>query len=92
MATILLTIDVNAKIVQEILGHANISMNPGVCGHVLPSMQRDAMDGMDDIFRGKNRDFERFHILLEFNIVDKLKIGLDSPTIRQRCSRPAFKI
>jgi integrase len=41
---------VYAKVVQEILGHANISMTLGIYGHVLPSMQRDAMEGMDDIF------------------------------------------
>ena len=52
-ATILLSMGVNAKVVQEILGHANISTTLGIYGHVLPSMQRDAMDGMDDLFRGK---------------------------------------
>ena len=51
-ATILLKMGVPAHVVQEILGHANISMTLGVYGHVLPSMQRDAMDGMDDIFGG----------------------------------------
>jgi len=43
---------VNVKVVQEILGHANISMTLNIYGHVLPSMQRDAMDGMDDLFEG----------------------------------------
>ena len=52
-ATILLSMGVNAKVVQEILGHANISTTLGIYGHVLPSMQRDAMDGMDDLFREK---------------------------------------
>src|SRR5437588_6003795 len=61
MATILLTIGVNAKIVQEILGHANISMTLGIYGQVLPSMQRDAMDGMDDIWGGKKaRPLEKY--------------------------------
>jgi site-specific recombinase XerD len=41
-ATILLSTGVNAKVVQEILGHANISTTLGIYGHVLPSMQRDA--------------------------------------------------
>ncbi len=50
-ATILLSMGVNAKVVQEILGHSNISMTLGVYGHVLPSMQRDAMDDMDRLFR-----------------------------------------
>ena len=51
-ATLLLSMGVNVKVVQEILGHANISMTLNIYGHVLPSMQRDAMDGMDDLFEG----------------------------------------
>jgi len=51
-ATILLSMGVNIKVVQEILGHANISMTLDIYGHVLPSMQRNAMDGMDDLFGG----------------------------------------
>jgi len=51
-ATILLSKGVNAKVVQEILGHANISMTLGIYAHVLPAMQRDAMGGMDDVFGG----------------------------------------
>ncbi|HEY6539795.1 MAG TPA: tyrosine-type recombinase/integrase [Ktedonobacteraceae bacterium] len=49
-ATILLSMKVDAKVVQEILGHANISMTLGIYGHVLPSMQKDAVDAMDDLF------------------------------------------
>ena len=43
---------VDAKIVQEILGQANIIMIPGIYGHVLPSMQREAVAAMDDLFGG----------------------------------------
>ena len=42
-ATLLLSMDVNAKVVQEILGHSNISMTMDTYSHVLPSMQREAM-------------------------------------------------
>lgn len=42
-ATILLAMGVNIKVVQEILGHSNISMTLGVYGHVLPGMQEEAM-------------------------------------------------
>ena len=49
-ATILLSMKVEAKAVQEMLGHVTISMTLDFYGHVLPSMQRDAMDGMDGIF------------------------------------------
>ena len=51
-ATILLSMGVPAKVVQEILGHSNISTTMNIYGHVFPSMQRDAMDNMDDLFGG----------------------------------------
>jgi integrase len=51
-ATILLSMGVAAKVVQEILGHGNISTTMNIYGHVLPAMQRNAMDDMDDFFRG----------------------------------------
>lgn len=48
-ATILLSMGVQGKVVQELLGHSNISITMDVYGHVLPSMQKDAMDKMDDL-------------------------------------------
>jgi len=39
-----------AKVVQQILGHSNISTTLNVYGHVLPEMHRDAMSKMDDFF------------------------------------------
>jgi len=42
---------VPAKVVQEILRHSRISMTLGVYSHVLPGMQKEAMDKMDDLFR-----------------------------------------
>lgn len=47
-ATLLLSMEVNPKIVQEILGHSNISMTMDIYSHVLPSMQREAMGKWDD--------------------------------------------
>ncbi|HEU5378169.1 MAG TPA: tyrosine-type recombinase/integrase [Ktedonobacteraceae bacterium] len=47
-ATLLLSMGVNPKIVQEILGHSTISMTMDVYSHVLPSMQREAMGKWDD--------------------------------------------
>jgi integrase len=41
-ATMLLLANVSAKVVQERLGHANITMTLGRYSHVLPSMQREA--------------------------------------------------
>jgi integrase len=42
-ATILISMGVNSKVVQERLGHSTISITLGVYGHVTESMQRDAM-------------------------------------------------
>ena len=49
-ATILISLGVNSKVVQERLGHSNISITLGVYGHVTESMQRDAMQKLDDAF------------------------------------------
>jgi integrase len=47
-ATLLLSMGVNPKVVQEILGHSTISMTMDVYSHVLPSMQQEAMGKWDD--------------------------------------------
>lgn len=49
-ATILISMGVNSKVVQERLGHSTISITLGVYGHVTESMQRDAMQKLDDAF------------------------------------------
>jgi len=51
-ATILLTMGVHPKIVQEILGHSTISMTMDTYSHLLPSMQDDATHKWDDLFKG----------------------------------------
>lgn len=51
-ATLLLSKGVHPKIVQEILGHSEISMTLDTYSHVLPTLQRDAMDGLNDFFDG----------------------------------------
>ena len=50
-ATILLSMSIHPKVVQEILGHNQISMTMDIYSHVLPTMQKDAMDKLDDAFR-----------------------------------------
>ena len=52
-ATILLGMGVHPKVVQELLGHSNISMTMDTYSHVLPSMQSEAMDKMDNLFKPK---------------------------------------
>jgi integrase len=48
-ATLLLSRRTHPKIVQEMLGHANISMTMDTYSHVLPDMQEKAVDAMDDV-------------------------------------------
>jgi integrase len=49
-ATILLSMGVPAKVVQEILGHSHISITLGIYAHVLPGMHKEAMKKMQDWF------------------------------------------
>ena len=46
-ATLLLGRNVNPKIVQEMLGHANISETMDTYSHVLPSMQESAASAIE---------------------------------------------
>jgi integrase len=46
-ATLLLRQGVNHKFVQELLGHADISLTLNVYSHVLPDMGDDAAGAMD---------------------------------------------
>ncbi len=46
-ATLLLSLGVHPKIVQELLGHTQISMTMDVYSHVLPSMQQDAISRLN---------------------------------------------
>lgn len=49
-ASILLSMDVHPKVVQELLGHNQISMTMDIYSHVLPTMQKEAMSKMNDVF------------------------------------------
>ena len=50
-ATILLGKGVHPKLVQELLGHSQMSITMDRYSHVLPSMQRDMMKGLDDLYK-----------------------------------------
>ncbi len=50
-ASILLSMGVHPKVVQELLGHSAISMTMDTYSHVLPSMHQEAMEKMDERFR-----------------------------------------
>ncbi len=49
-ASLFLAMDVHPKIVQEILGHSEISMTMDIYSHVLPTMQKNAMDKLNQAF------------------------------------------
>jgi integrase len=51
-ATMLLSLGVHPKVVQEILGHSQISMTMDIYSHVLPTMQREAMSKLNDALQG----------------------------------------
>jgi integrase len=54
-ASILLSMGINIKIIQQILGHSNISITLDTYSHLLPSMQDDAVNMWDKLFQ-KNED------------------------------------
>jgi integrase len=49
-ATMLLELGVHPKIVQERMGHSEISMTMDIYSHVMPTMQRQAIMQLDDAF------------------------------------------
>ncbi|GAC1384163.1 MAG: hypothetical protein NVS4B7_13290 [Ktedonobacteraceae bacterium] len=48
-ATLLLSMGTHPKIVQELLGHSQISMTLDTYSHVLPSLQEDAMSRLNTL-------------------------------------------
>ena len=48
-ATLMLQQGVHPKVVQERLGHSSISMTLGTYSHVLPSLQEDVADRLDEL-------------------------------------------
>lgn len=53
-ATLLMGMGVHPKIVQEILGHSNISITMDLYSHVLPTMQKEAIDTLNSAFLEEN--------------------------------------
>ncbi len=50
-ATLLLSMGVPLKVIQEILGHSNFAITANIYTDVLPSMQKEAMDKWDNVFK-----------------------------------------
>jgi integrase len=53
-ATLLLTAGVHPKVVQERLGHSQISVTLDIYSHVLPTMQREAASKLDQVLAPVN--------------------------------------
>lgn len=51
-ASFLAKLKVHPKIVQEILGHSNVSITLNIYSHMFPSEHEEAMGKMDDLFKG----------------------------------------
>ncbi len=51
-ASLLLAQGVSAKMVQELLGHSNISLTLGTYSHVIPQLARDTADRMNAVLTG----------------------------------------
>jgi integrase len=52
-ATLLLGMGTHPKVVQELLGHSQISMTMDIYSHVIPTMQRDAMEKLNEALEQK---------------------------------------
>jgi integrase len=53
VATMLLSMGTYPKVVQELLGHSQISMTLDIYSHVLPTMQRDAISKLNDALKAQ---------------------------------------
>lgn len=53
-ATLLLSMGVHAKVVQELLGHSTIMMTLDTYSHVLPSLHQDAINKLSELFIQEN--------------------------------------
>lgn len=49
-ASILLSMGVNPKVIQELLGHSEMSITLGTYSHLFPTMQEEAMGRWDGVF------------------------------------------
>lgn len=58
-ATLLLSMGVPMKVIQEILGHSSYAITANIYTDVLPSMQKEAMDKWDDVFKPGRQGDER---------------------------------
>ena len=50
VASILLSVEVHPKVVQELLGHSHIGITIAIYSHLFPSMQKKAVSQLDELF------------------------------------------
>jgi integrase len=55
-ASILLCMGVNIKVIQELLGHSDISITLRTYSHLLPTMQQEAVQAWNDVFGSGDED------------------------------------
>ncbi len=55
-ATIWIALGVSPNVIQELLGHRNIVTTLGIYGHVLPTMHKQAIDHLDELFSKKQNE------------------------------------
>jgi integrase len=72
-ATFLLSLAVHPKVVQEILGHSQISMTLDIYSHVLPTMQKEAMERLSKALQEQKDDASE----KEGNTTQKVQEDLD---------------
>lgn len=53
-ATLLLKKRAHPKVVQELLEHSEIGVTMYICSHVMPTMQEEAMERLNDVFQNEN--------------------------------------
>ena len=58
-ATLLLSMGVPLKVIQEILGHSNFAITANIYTDVLPSMQKEAMHKWDEAFKSDDQGDEQ---------------------------------
>jgi integrase len=58
-ATILLSMGVPLKVIQELLGHSSYAITADIYTDVLPSMQKEAMGKWDDVVKSDEQDDEQ---------------------------------
>ena len=61
-ATILLTMGVHPKVVQELLGHSSIRVTMDIYSHVLPSIQAEATEKLGELFQQRSQEAQESDI------------------------------